>query len=263
MEPAAILEQLTASEDLPKEALRAASDRRADMAPLFVERIESYRGSGLHGAGEPSPAFSSFIFSATGGRPRPTACLARLLRCPPDDVDGAMGDATMETAHKIIAAVFDGDPNPIYNIILDQNADEYVRSRMCETLAMLVLHGQAGSCPGRFLPARLLDQSAAARWLLRVARLAEQRLRLLGLVELRDVVKEALDRKDHSSSMAAVSGDFEDDLALALLKPTEPWGEHRATNTRGSAARSRSYRTGNDPREEEQAEAGEMGAQRL
>ena len=42
MEPAAILAQLTASEDLPKEALRAASDRRADMAPLFVEQIENY-----------------------------------------------------------------------------------------------------------------------------------------------------------------------------------------------------------------------------
>ena len=42
MEPAAILERLTASEELPRDALRAASDRRADMVPLFVERIESY-----------------------------------------------------------------------------------------------------------------------------------------------------------------------------------------------------------------------------
>jgi len=46
------------------------------------------------------------------------------------------------TTHRVMAAVFDGDPHPIYNIILDENADEFVRSRMCETLAMLVLQGR-------------------------------------------------------------------------------------------------------------------------
>ncbi|MBC6445483.1 MAG: DUF1186 domain-containing protein [Alphaproteobacteria bacterium GM202ARS2] len=40
-----------------------------------------------------------------------------------------------------MAAVFDGDPEPLYDIILDPKADEYIRSRMCETLAMLVHKG--------------------------------------------------------------------------------------------------------------------------
>ena len=51
-------------------------------------------------------------------------------------------ESITETTHRVMAAVFDGDPHPIYNIILDENADEFVRSRMCETLAMLVLQGR-------------------------------------------------------------------------------------------------------------------------
>ena len=37
--------------------------------------------------------------------------------------------------------VFDGDPEPLLDIILDANADEFVRSRMCEALTTLVLTG--------------------------------------------------------------------------------------------------------------------------
>jgi hypothetical protein len=40
-----------------------------------------------------------------------------------------------------MAAVFEGDPQPLCEIILDANAEHFVRSRMCETLVMLVLRG--------------------------------------------------------------------------------------------------------------------------
>jgi hypothetical protein len=33
-----------------------------------------------------------------------------------------------------MVAVFDGDPKPIFEIILDPEAEEFVRSRMCEAL---------------------------------------------------------------------------------------------------------------------------------
>jgi hypothetical protein len=33
--------------------------------------------------------------------------------------------------------VFDRDPQPIFDTILDAHADEFVRSRMCETLSYL------------------------------------------------------------------------------------------------------------------------------
>ena len=41
-----------------------------------------------------------------------------------------------------MAAVFDGDPDPLYQIILDANADEFIRSRMCEAIAMAAFRGE-------------------------------------------------------------------------------------------------------------------------
>ena len=72
MEPAAILEQLTYSDDLPRDALRAAAELRADMVPLFVERIENYVAADA--AKRESRGLSSSFFTswAIGGKPRPT-----------------------------------------------------------------------------------------------------------------------------------------------------------------------------------------------
>ena len=76
-----------------------------------------------------------------GGETSAYRPLARLRRCPTADVDTVLGDAAIITSHRVMAAVFNGDPEPLYDIILDPEADEYVRLRMCETLAMLVNNG--------------------------------------------------------------------------------------------------------------------------
>jgi hypothetical protein len=224
MEPAAILDALVRSEDLPREALRAAAERRTDMVPLFVAEIESYAMRGGQRNGD-APLF--FIFHLLGDWREASAyrALARLLRCPSDDIDAALAQSITETSHRVMAAVFDGDPHPIYNIILDENADQFVRSRMCETLAMLVLQGRLdraevasflGDCWINLQPRD--DCFVWSGW--------QSAIALLGLVELKDIVKEAFDRKiidpgwlDHQ--------DFEHDLALALLNPTDPWHGNR------------------------------------
>ena len=40
-----------------------------------------------------------------------------------------------------MAAVFDGDPEPLYDIILDPKAEEFIRAGMCEALAMVTVRG--------------------------------------------------------------------------------------------------------------------------
>ncbi|TYL73351.1 DUF1186 domain-containing protein [Bradyrhizobium cytisi] len=40
-----------------------------------------------------------------------------------------------------MASVFDGNPQPLCEIIHDENADEFVRSRMIEAIALLTLRG--------------------------------------------------------------------------------------------------------------------------
>jgi hypothetical protein len=222
MEPAAILEQLIASEDLPKEALRAASDRRADMAPLFVERIENYVAAG---SAELESRALFLIFHLLGEWRETSAyrCLARLLRCPRERINAALGDSTTETSHRVMAAVFDGDPHPIYDIILDANADEFVRARMCDALALLVLQGR-------------LDRVEAASFLRDCWMSLQPRndcyvwcgwesaIAILGLTELKSVVKEAYDHGIIDPGWITYR-EFEADLQHAIQNPTEPWRE--------------------------------------
>ncbi len=229
MEPAAILDQLMHSEDLPKEALRAASDRRAEMVPLFVERIESYATGSDEGRVANTPLF--FIFHLLGEWRETSAyrALARFLRRPPDDVDAAISDAITMTTHRVMAAVFDGDSQPIYNIILDENADQFIRSRMCETIAMLVLQDR-------------LDRAEAASflrdcWINLQPRDAcfvwngwQSAIAMLGLTELKEIVREAFDRGLVDPSWLGFDH-FERDLDLAARNPTEPWPRRKQEYT--------------------------------
>jgi Protein of unknown function (DUF1186)/SEC-C motif len=92
-----------------------------------------------------------------------------------------------------MAAVFDGDPQPIYDIILDRNAEQFVRSRMCETLAMLVLRGELDrEVVGRFLRDAFMELQPQAQCY--VWQGWQSAIAMLGLVELKMLVKRAFDR---------------------------------------------------------------------
>jgi hypothetical protein len=142
MDAAEILDQLTHAEGLPKEALQAASAQRAELVPVFLHEIDSYLALESPDRAKPTPLF--FIFHLLGEWREKTAYrpLTRLLRCPGHEVDAILGDGITSTTHRVVAAVFDGDPQPLYEVILDPHADQFVRSRMCEAVAMLVLRGE-------------------------------------------------------------------------------------------------------------------------
>ena len=142
MDAAEILNQLTHSEALPKDALQTASEHRAEIVPVFLREIDSFLTLTPAERAKPTPLF--FVFHLFGDWREKAAYrpLARLLRCAGHEVDAVLGDAITSTTHRVMAAVFDGDPDPLYEIILDPNADQYVRSRICEAVAMLVLRGE-------------------------------------------------------------------------------------------------------------------------
>ncbi len=140
MDAAEIVAELNVSNRLPVDAIRAAREDRALVVPVFIRAIEGYLSSGSEGA---APDAIFFIFHLLGEWREKSAyrSLARLLRLPSDGLDPIFGGAVTETTHRVMAAVFDGDPQPLYDIILDHEADEYVRSRMCEAIAMVTLRG--------------------------------------------------------------------------------------------------------------------------
>ena len=131
MDAGAILNELTYTEGLPREALKAASAQRGEMIPLFLAEIETYLALAPAARAKPTPLF--FIFHLLGEWREKAAYrpLARLLRLPRRDVDALFGDGITTTSHRVMASVFDGDPEPLYDIVLDPNADEFSFGQAC------------------------------------------------------------------------------------------------------------------------------------
>jgi uncharacterized protein len=95
------------------------------MVPVFLREIDFYL------ALEPAdrartPLF--FVFHLLGEWREKAAyrSLTRMLRCAAHEVEAILGDAITSTTHRVMAAVFDGDAQPLYDIILDRNAEPFV-----------------------------------------------------------------------------------------------------------------------------------------
>src|SRR6202047_1350277 len=193
MDAGKILYELTYAEGLPREALKAASAQRAEMVPLFVQEIEAFLALELAARAKPTPLF--FIFHLLGEWREKAAYrpLARLLRLPRRDVDAIFGDGITTTSHRVMAAVFDGDPQPLYDIILDPNAEEFIRAGMCEALAMVTVRGELDrAVAGRFLRDAFIDLQQQAECYVWVG--WESAIAMLGMSDLKVLVKKAFDR---------------------------------------------------------------------
>jgi Protein of unknown function (DUF1186)/SEC-C motif len=220
MDAEAILRELTHAAGLPTEALQAASAQRGELVPKFLGVIEDYLGREPVARGNSTLLF--FIFHLLGEWRERTAYrpLARLLRCPAAEADAIFGDATASTSHRVMAAVFDGDPQPLYDIILDSDAEEFIRSRMCEAIAMIALRGELDRhLAGRFLRDafnELRPQRNCYAWFGWQSAIA-----MLGLGELKVLVKRAFDRGFIDPHLLGFD-DFERDLKRGIERPGEP-----------------------------------------
>src|SRR5215218_4121223 len=132
-----ILDQLGSGEGMPIEAIRAATADQSTVAPLLLDAIDRCEPKDEI---EENGLFVAFHLLGQWREKSAYRTLSRFLRRP--DVELILGDATTETSHKVLASVFDGDPRPIYDIILDPEADEFVRGRVFDALVILVLRGE-------------------------------------------------------------------------------------------------------------------------
>jgi hypothetical protein len=226
MDVSAILHEFTHAKDLPKDAIRAARERRSEMVPVFLEQIEAYLAARGEDRQQPTPLF--FIFHLLGEWQEKSAYrpLARFLRCPRDDLDYVIGDGLIETGHRVMAAVFDGDPQPLIDIIVDPEAEEFVRSRMCETLAMAVARGElAKDVVAAFLSdafTSLYPQEQNYVWHGWMCAIA-----MLGLEDLAPLVREAFDREFIDRTWTSLDY-FERDLAHGKDHPGQGrWARDR------------------------------------
>src|SRR6266481_3764668 len=220
MDAGKILHELTYAEGLPKEALKAASAQRVEMLRLFVEEIETHLALELTARAKPTPFF--FIFHLLGEWREKSAYrpLARLLRLPGNEVDAIFGDSITTTSHRVMAALFDGDPQPLCEIILDPSADEYLRASMIEALAMVTLRGELDrDLAGRFLRNVFMEMQPQAECYAWVG--WQSAIAMLGMSDLKIPVKKAFDRGFIDNHVLGFDN-FEQDLKQGIEHPGEP-----------------------------------------
>ena len=174
MDTTEILRAFAAAEGMPVEAIRAWRARKPRRARAGARAGDRQVCCRRERDADADALF--FVFHLLGEWREKSAYrpLAALLRLPDEDVTEALSDAKTETSHRVMAAVFDGDPAPL-------RADHprsgggrvpplaHVRGARDGDLAR---RGSARS--HRCVPARLLSRACAARRVLRVGRLAER-----------------------------------------------------------------------------------------
>lgn len=216
---AQILDDLNFNERLPVEAIRAADADRVSVVPVFLKAIEQC----LKGEGATLRKDALFFIFHLLGQWREKSAyrpLAKLLHLPADEIHSILGDAVTETTHRVMAAVFDDDPGPLYSVILDPTADEYVRSRMCEALAMVTLRGELPRAETeRFLRAcysEIKPQEECFVW-----NGWQSAIAMLRLVDLKPLVKQAFGRGFISAECLSYQ-DFENDLQHVIDRARPP-----------------------------------------
>jgi hypothetical protein len=221
MTPDLILQALTRVDffdaPLPKRALRAASRRRAEMLPLFLTEVEKFVAASPKARLTATPVL--FIFFLLGEW-RDTVSyqpLARLISCPEFSDRPGLESVFDEIGHLVMAAVFDGDPLPLYNVVLDTSADRICRHDiLSNTLRLLAYEGR-------------IDRESIADFLIEAFDLLDDRpivwrawaylAASLNLSALRPLVKMAIadERMDDYEIK-----EFDDDLAKAAASPNTP-----------------------------------------
>jgi hypothetical protein len=139
MTPEEIFTALAAPEGLPRAAMVAAGERREEMIPVFLDLIHRLRRSNTSSVADDDLAVFLFAYFLLGewGDPRAYRPLAALLRHNPEFLEQLLGDAITEGTARVMAAVCDGDLNPIIDIIADPDADQFIRGQMIDTLVLI------------------------------------------------------------------------------------------------------------------------------
>jgi len=143
MTPTEIMRELARNDMFPRAAMAAAGERRDEMAPIFVKLVEllgrqlrsSMRNADLNAL---IPIFYLLGEWQIAQAYRP---LLHMLRRPTKTLDHTLGDAVTEVSFRVIAGTFDGDLQPLFEAILDIQADDFARISLMSALVLIsVLH---------------------------------------------------------------------------------------------------------------------------
>ncbi len=139
--PDTIIANLTGTVEavgLPRETILAATANRAELVPRFLREIETFTARPAEWVDDGSLLFFAVHLLGEWREQAAYMPLMQLLRVSNDRLNAPFGDSKTESLPRVVAAVFDGDPLPIFEAIHDANANEYVRWELFSTLTILV-----------------------------------------------------------------------------------------------------------------------------
>ena len=181
------VEALAQERGYPAEAVEACLRQPLQSVPILRALLgRAARGLAL-GDAELSQLFLGLHILAQLRDQPSCPPLLRLLRRPTDEVEAVLGDALTETLPKIVASLYDGDADALFDTIADAAVDEFVRDALWRAAAFLTFQERIGR-----------DAMAAF-----IVRFDDERL-----APARDMGWYLLDREH-----------FDEDLAIALRDP--------------------------------------------
>jgi hypothetical protein len=134
MTPQDVLVEFETSRTAPVAAMRAALDSREEMLPAFLAEFE--RATEIPWQNLPHTGAYAIMLEILGewADPRSYLTLARFFRLDSDTLELLIGDGITESVDRVMAGVATEDLTPIFDIILDPNADLFIRSGMITAL---------------------------------------------------------------------------------------------------------------------------------
>jgi hypothetical protein len=141
MTVAEIIDALTScSRQFPAEALSAAMAQRAEITPRLLEILEDVAANPERYAREDSliPLYAAYLL-AYFRETRAYQPLTKIIAAPGDKVAGRLfGDMITERLKNILAAVDDGDPGPLKQLVESGSVDDFVRGDALNAFQVLV-----------------------------------------------------------------------------------------------------------------------------
>lgn len=230
MTPDQILADFAGREGFPRDAMAAAGAIREEMIPVFLDQIDRLLSDEPEAFSDADASAFLFVYFLLGEwrDARAYRPLTALLRQDPEFVDMLIGDAVTEGTARVIAGVCDGDLKPIFSVIEDPTADEFVRGQMIDALVLIArqrpeLRPEVLGHLERF-PSANIDkpENLCGSWAFAVAD--------LGLLHLEPQVREAFEQ-GWISSLEASFDFFQKQLRMAVEQGVSPWYQN-TRNTR-------------------------------
>ncbi len=213
------IEALADERGYPAEAVAACLRQPQQSVPLLRAILgRAARGLELSDA-EASQLFLGLHILAQLRDEPSCPVLLRLLRRSTDEVEALLSDAVTETLPKIVASLYDGDAEALFDTIADASVDEFVRDALWRAAAYLTFHGRIGREALAAFIVRYDDERLAPAgdmgwygWLEAIAQ--------LGLVDLAPRVEPLWD-DDRLPYNMLERKHFDEDLAVALRDPDD------------------------------------------